>query len=351
MANPLVTKTINQIADLCALTPDQRAVWEKVCDPCNQARQVEVLGATLLAQRKFRIFAWGRAGSGKTRAFRKLAESLSRPIRYLSADEDTVHSTALDPVGVSIAPCPKPDDQAALLAHIIGNIKALRGAISAGAVDAKAGKVSGIVLDSLTMWASKIWEDFGSMEMLQTLEKLSHEASGANVAGNVQMSGNRGNIATTAAIKAAGFSVYSAADGEILRDAWGAPGPVVLGVVAHAKSIPQTDQRGNPVMGSHRQWLLQLGPSTARDAMAVTQFALGFAIDTKPDEPIRQRQWEWDTQKHPNCKARLHDEDPYEIDLMRTCAKTCDLAGLVQGLYQHRTQREIDRLAKAAGLT
>ncbi len=344
MANPVVTRNIDKVAQICALSPEQEQVWREVTESCTKPDEVARLGASLLAARRFRFVLYGRPGAGKTRSLRKLGEALGAPIRYLSADDDTVTSPGLDPVSVSVA-TPRDTDPSAqdLLTLILEQVQGLKKEVAVAARDGRKGLVSGVFHDSLTSWSGRLWEIFSDLETAAKLEELAKKNTD-RVAGALQMSSSRMSGAAAGMIKQAGFRVFRAFDGHPLTDAWAAPGPVVCGFIAHAKSRPELDYNKEPIMGSHQDWVLQLGRATARDAQMITDFSLGYCLGKGPDEPIKKRTFEWDTLKYAHCKARLADGDDAEVKIIKKCAETCDLAGLVTGLYAHRIDRAISAL-------
>lgn len=344
MANPIVQKNIDKVSALCALTSEQDAIWRERTDKCAKPDEVARLGAALLGARRFRFVLWGRPGAGKTRSLRKLGESLGAPIRYLSADDDTVTSDGLDPVSVSVA-TPRDVDPSSsdLLGLILTQVQDLKNQVAIAARDGRKGLVSGVFHDSLTSWSGRLWEIFADLESVAKLEELA-KAGTNKVAGSLQMSSSRMSGAQAGMIKQAGFRVFRAFDGHPLTDAWTAPGPVVCGFIAHARSLPELDRKGDPVMGTHKDWVMQLGRAPSRDAQMITDFSLGYCLDRGPDDAIKSRTFTWDTIKHAHCKARLEDGDAFEQNLIEKCAKTCDLAGLVQGLYAHKIERAISAL-------
>lgn len=333
--SPIVKPLLDQVASLCLLSAEDTADLHRIAEAAQVKSRADVLGLCvyLLKARRFTVLAWGRQSIGKTHAFRELAESLRAPLWYLDADADPVFSRGFVPRCVQAAPLtdasPSDDD---VIRHVLAQADRLQGEIALGVKAGQRGETSGMLLDTVTGWSSAVWSDFALIE----------KAALAAGKGKAAMGANRASGSTANLIKTATLRIFHAADGDPLSATPQAPGPYVLGAVAHAKALPRTNADGDAIMGSFDRWSLQLGGATGSAAKQVVDFALGFGIRQSPTDRAVKREFVYLDSDHTECKSRLGDET--ERAIAAKCAKTADLKGLVWGLFHHRVSLALAHL-------
>lgn len=338
MANRLVTDIIERTSYLCNLDDDQAAVLHAAANNLKTAQDAQALVRPLLSVRSFRLLLWGPPGSGKTYALRRLGETLvergSKPLFYLDADRDAAFSKGLDPQEVQVAPLLHAASGNEALEHIRNQVKNLINLIGKGVQSARDGKHAGYALDTITSWADVAWGAKSTMDLDLTVGK-------GGAGDGTQMHANKIMAMVSMIIKNASIAIFTATDGNLLKDTPQVSGPFVTAMVAHAKSI-KADVKGG--FGPHERWILDLGGRTAEAVFGKADFSLGFGLDKAPDKPASSYHFDFDKTKYAHVKARLPNADA--VALAEKSAKTADVAGLVTGLYEMRVRDAIAHIAE-----
>lgn len=230
--------------------------------PQIKDEEIRTLAEEILRQdRVCRIRSFGPPKGGKTTALTCAAEVLPAPIRVLSVDRDIVERPNVEIVFMpgfkSTAELPKFHD------------KYTREIERAG-VDFRAGKISGLVLDTVSTLFARF----------DTIAGAKDTAFGLNVS---QMSRNRTRGNQSQALATCMGLLYG-----LLDDALASPldAPLILGVTEHARSVSKDPEKMD---FSWKCWVPRIGGNTGEAIFAQVDLQMAMSTDKAPDEPRSYR--------------------------------------------------------------
>lgn len=342
--------TATKISTLLGLTPDQTQIVTDYGAIVAKTPPA-LLGATshLLEMRRTRLIIFGPEKIGKTTSIlglaRELARRSGRPLDHLNADGDAQIAVAAAQEGiVSSTPIGfrpyrgDPDDTGAVMDHLVGMSKTVLTAIMAGGRRLGGGQTCGLVLDTLSAVNSRLYAHAG----IDDMDSLAEEGGkGAIAAQRIRM--RVANILRTLAMTLLASGDWG---DKILADQPPAPGPYLIGLVGHARSLPRTKD-GEPVFGSHDHWVLGVSESIRTMIAQQSDGILLFGPKTSPmgERTPADRVFVFEGAAH--AAARLVLGDAEERAIAVAAAKKASLADFVCGIYDHRIRRGLSVLRTA----
>lgn len=341
--------TANKVSHLLGLDDAQtqviRDLGAALGDPRAFLREI----TPLLSARRYRVLIWGIQGIGKTRAIRQLGAALSRPIMILDTDQDAASTGAAGVIREELAFPPAPTlDPAQLRQHILATLTQVNNAVSAAQARLRSAEISGAVLDTISALHDTLWGDFA----LTDLDKL---GEGVVNRGGGGRQGQMASASVVSLIQTTLIRLWRAGDyrsGNALSEAPQAPGPYIVGALAHARSIPKINDKGDAIMNSHSHYEIKIGQAIRTTVLGTVDFALGYGLKREPGAATRaqDRTFTFDDLVHPHVKGRVAEaeDDPEERKIATAAANKGDLTGLVLGLYKRRIDRALERAQRTA---
>lgn len=216
------------------------------------------LALELLRQgRVWRVRSWGPPKGGKTTALTMAAGVWGAPIRVLSVDRDIVERPGVE---IILLPGFKSVGEMPVF-H-----KVFMAAIAQAAKDLRAGKICGLVLDTISTLYSRF----------DTIAGANDAAFGMAV---TQMKRNQARAAQAQAMAAIVGTVFGLHD-----DAIASPldCPILLGVTEHARAVSMDPDKFD---FSHKCWVPRIGGNTGEALFAQVDMQIALSIDKAPDDP------------------------------------------------------------------
>lgn len=302
----------------------------------------------LLSYRRTRLTIYGPEKIGKTTSILGLAKALharsGRGIDILNADGDAQVSVAATAGYTASTPITfasfrgDPDSPTAIAEHIGKMCQVLNRMNTIAAARLCSGQTSGVILDTVSAISSRLYAIAGLGEM----DDLA-QAGGKGAIAAMRLRMQVANIVRGAVVLT--LSVGDWGD-KVLTESPQISGPFVVGVVAHAKSMPQTKD-GAIVFGSHAAWSINLSDSVRAGLLQQSDHILAFGPKTTPTGTRTPHDRAFVFEGEPHVNARLVHGDDEERRIAVAAARKASLADYVLGLYDHRIRRGLALLAAA----
>lgn len=231
------------------------AYLPKIADECDRALAEEIIRQG----RVCRVRSFGPPKGGKTTALTCAADVLPAPVRVLSVDRDIAERKNVE---IRMLPGFKSTGELPRF-HTVFTRE-----IDQAGRDFRAGKISGLVLDTV----STLYARF------DTIAGVKDSAFGLNI---TQMSRNRARAGQSAALAAIVGLVYG-----LLDDALASPldAPLILGVTEHARSVAKNPDGDKPDF-SWKCWVPRIGGNTGEMIFAQVDLQMAMSTDRPPDDP------------------------------------------------------------------